>query len=153
MWFVTGVWYLSRGKCCFFTFSKRPDCLWWQPSLLYDGHKVSIPGVTRPVCEINHPPPSSAEIKKGWSYTSTVYTRLQDVCSGNFAFLLYVTVYYCVLLYVTVHRGVKKTLPMNWDCHGSFGLWRRVVRRTCTNIPMECGTFLICGFFWGYYAV
>jgi hypothetical protein len=31
-----------------------------------------VPGVTRPGHEVNHSPPSSAEVKNEWSYTSAV---------------------------------------------------------------------------------
>jgi hypothetical protein len=33
------------------------------PSLLYDGYRVSFRGVRRPGRAVNHPPPSSAEVK------------------------------------------------------------------------------------------
>jgi hypothetical protein len=36
-------------------------------------------GVKRPVCEADHLPPSSAEIKNAWSYTSTLPVRLHRV--------------------------------------------------------------------------
>ena len=39
------------------------DRAWGLPSLLYDGYRVSFPGVKRPGRGINHPPPSSAEVK------------------------------------------------------------------------------------------
>ena len=48
----------------------RPDRPWGQPSLLYNGHRV-IPGREAPERGVNHPPPSSAEVKKEQSYTST----------------------------------------------------------------------------------
>ena len=34
------------------------------PSLLYNGYRVSLPGVQRPGRGINHPPPFSAEVKE-----------------------------------------------------------------------------------------
>ena len=45
-------------------FHNRPDRPWGQPSLLYNGHRVSLPGVKRPGRGVNHPPPSSAEVKE-----------------------------------------------------------------------------------------
>ena len=41
-------------------FCTRPD----PSSHLYNGYRVSFPGVKRPGCGINYPPPSSAEIKE-----------------------------------------------------------------------------------------
>jgi hypothetical protein len=37
---------------------------WSLPSLLYNGYRVSFPGVKRPGRNVNHPPPSSAEVKE-----------------------------------------------------------------------------------------
>ena len=39
------------------------DRLWGPPSLLYNGYGV-FPGVKRPGCGVDHPPPSSAEVKE-----------------------------------------------------------------------------------------
>jgi hypothetical protein len=36
-------------------------------------------GVKQPGCEADHSPPSSAEVKNAWSYTSTPPIRLHDV--------------------------------------------------------------------------
>ena len=44
-------------------FRTRPDGLQGPPSLLYNGHRVSSPGVKRPERCVNHPPTSSAEVK------------------------------------------------------------------------------------------
>jgi hypothetical protein len=34
------------------------------PSLLYNGYRVSFPGVKRPGRGVDHPPPSNAEVKQ-----------------------------------------------------------------------------------------
>jgi hypothetical protein len=39
----------------------------------------SFPGVKRPGREADHSPPSSAEVKNAWSYTSTAPIRLHGV--------------------------------------------------------------------------
>ena len=41
----------------------HPDRPWGPPSLLYDGYRV-FPGVKRPDRGVDHPPPSSAEVKE-----------------------------------------------------------------------------------------
>ena len=45
-------------------FCKRPDQSWGQPGLLYNGYRVSCPRVKWPGRGVNHPPPSSAEVKE-----------------------------------------------------------------------------------------
>jgi hypothetical protein len=45
-------------------FRTRPYWPWGPPSLLYNEWRVSFPGVKRPGCGINHPPPSSTEVKE-----------------------------------------------------------------------------------------
>ena len=45
-------------------FHIRPDRTWGPPSLLYNGYWV-FPGVKRPGRGVDHPPPSSAEVKGG----------------------------------------------------------------------------------------
>jgi hypothetical protein len=39
-------------------------------SLPINGYWSSFPGIKRPGCEVDHSPPSNAEIKNEWSYTS-----------------------------------------------------------------------------------
>jgi hypothetical protein len=45
-------------------FRSRPDRPWDPPSLLYNGYRVSFPGVKRPGRGVDHPPPSNAEVKE-----------------------------------------------------------------------------------------
>jgi len=40
------------------------DLPWGPPSLLCNGYRVSFPGVKRPGRGVDHPPPSSAEVKE-----------------------------------------------------------------------------------------
>ena len=49
------------GGEIFRTRSKRS---WGPPSLLYNGYRVSFPGVKRPGRGVDHPPPSRAEVKE-----------------------------------------------------------------------------------------
>jgi hypothetical protein len=44
-------------------FRTRPYRPWGPSSLLYTGYRVYSPEVKRPGCGVDHPPPSSAEIK------------------------------------------------------------------------------------------
>ena len=66
---------------------KRPDRLWGPPSLLLNGYRVSFPRVKWPLREVNHSPPSSAEVKNKWSYTSTPPICIHGVDRENFNFV------------------------------------------------------------------
>jgi len=46
------------------TFHTHPEQLCGPPSLLYNGYRVSFLGVKQPGCDVDHPPPSSAEVKE-----------------------------------------------------------------------------------------
>jgi len=51
----------GRGKRFLFS-SKRPDCLWGPRSFVFDGCWGSFPGAKRHGREVNHSPPSRAEV-------------------------------------------------------------------------------------------
>jgi hypothetical protein len=52
--------------------SRRPDRLWGPRSLLFSGYRGDVsPGLKRQGREADHLPPTSAEVKKLWIYTST----------------------------------------------------------------------------------
>jgi hypothetical protein len=61
-----GVLVGSRTFCS----PRHPDRLWGPPNLIFRGGGLS-PGVKRPGLEADHSPPTSAEVKKTWVYTST----------------------------------------------------------------------------------
>jgi hypothetical protein len=45
-------------------FRTCPDRPWGPPILLYNGYRVSFPGVKPPGRGVDHPPPSNAEVKE-----------------------------------------------------------------------------------------
>ena len=51
-----------------FLLSKHPDRLWGPPNLLFSKYWGYFPGVEWPMCEVNHSPPSNAEVRNKWSY-------------------------------------------------------------------------------------
>ena len=63
----------------FFSSQKRPGRLWGPPSLLLNGHYGSFPRKKRQGYAVNHPPPSSAEVKNVWCYTSAPFCSLLGV--------------------------------------------------------------------------
>jgi hypothetical protein len=66
----------------------NPHQLWGPISLLLNRHWCSLPGVTRPVREVDYAPPPNTEVKNEWSYTSTPTVRLHGVGRDNFTFMI-----------------------------------------------------------------
>ena len=67
----------ERGKR-FLTFSECQDHLKGPLSLLFNGNGV-LSGVKWPGCDVDHSPPSNAEVKNEWSYTSAHHICLHGV--------------------------------------------------------------------------
>jgi hypothetical protein len=57
----------------------RPDVPWGPPSLQYNGRWVSFPGVKRQGHGVNHPPPSSVEVKERVELYSTLPLTLNGL--------------------------------------------------------------------------
>ena len=89
----------------------RPDRPWGPPSLLYNGYRVSFPGVKR--CGIYHPPSSSAEVKEsveiftsfpsGLSWSDGEFDLLHFICLFVYVCIY---IYICVLMYVCMYMYV-----------------------------------------------
>jgi hypothetical protein len=62
-----------------FSSPKCPDRLWGLHSLLFNGHRASIPGGERPGHEVYPSPLSHTEATNEWSYTSIPSTCLNGV--------------------------------------------------------------------------
>jgi hypothetical protein len=62
---------ISVGARGFSLLQKRPDQVWVPPSVLFSGYQGSFPIVKWLRHEVNHSPPSNAEVKNEWIYTST----------------------------------------------------------------------------------
>ena len=64
--YIGGTGWTVRGlnPCGGEIFRTRTGLPWGSHRLLYNGYRVSVPGVKQPVRGVNHPPPSSAEVKE-----------------------------------------------------------------------------------------
>lgn len=75
---------LDRGLR-FFSFPKRPNWLFGQPSVLFNGYRDYFLGVQWPELEVN-PLPPTGEVKNEWGYTSTPPICLRGVHREYFTF-------------------------------------------------------------------
>jgi hypothetical protein len=72
-----------------FTTASRPVLRPYQPPIQWIPGDLSL-GIKRPRRETDHSPPSGAEVKNAWSYTSTSPIRLHGVVlRDNFTFHMY----------------------------------------------------------------
>jgi hypothetical protein len=60
-----------------------PDWDWGPHRLLYDGYRVSFPGIKRPGRGVDHPPPSNAEVKERVELNSCKKTQLNTLRTGD----------------------------------------------------------------------
>jgi hypothetical protein len=76
-----------------------PGRIWSPPSLLCNGYQRFFPyKVKRPGREADHSPPSSAEVKNAWYYTSIPPYALMAWCSVKIYEQLYLYLYYNIKL-------------------------------------------------------
>jgi len=74
----------GTGKILFSP-QNRPDSIWGPISLTFNEYQSSFLRVERWRREVDHSPPSSAEIKNQWSYASTPPMCFHDVDEENFS--------------------------------------------------------------------
>ena len=61
-------------------------------------------------CEVDHSPPSSAEVKNGWSYNSTPHIHLHGLDRGNYILYPVYTCSKCVIFFFL--HVVNLSLPL-----------------------------------------
>jgi hypothetical protein len=77
-------------------------------------------GIIRPGCEADHSPPSSAEVKNAWSYTSTPPMRLMTWCSVKkryFTLMEYILERKYSHLFLSVQRCFRQVIFIENTCH------------------------------------
>jgi hypothetical protein len=93
----------SGDKKKFCPTRKCSNRLWGPTSLLFRGYGWSLPEVKRPSCECYHLPPSSAEVKNEWSYTSSPSICFHNLDRYIITFLLLSRLYDCWWNILTRH--------------------------------------------------
>jgi len=93
----------GNGPVARSTSPKRPDRPYGPLSLLFKGWS-SFTGIKRPTREGDHSPPSTAEVKNEWSYTSAPPLRLHGADRGNHTFPY---LHFYVFLLLTVRLRIK----------------------------------------------
>jgi hypothetical protein len=66
--------------------SNVQNLLWGPPSLLFSGYRSFLPKIMWPGSEDDHSPPTNADVKNEWSYTSTPHIP-SLYSQGKFTFL------------------------------------------------------------------
>jgi hypothetical protein len=115
-WTVGVLGFDSRwGLGIFLTTASRTALRPTQPPIQWVEGAPSLE-VRRPGREADHSPPSSAEVKNAWSYTSTPQYVFMTWClvkhRDNFTFTF--ILYYIILYYNTVLYYSKKQSPFTW---------------------------------------
>ena len=111
---------LGKGKESYSS-PERTDSLCSSPSLLYKGYLKFFLGVRRSKCEVNHQSPSSAKVKKEWSYTYTPPMCIHDVHRKSFSLFTL-----CVRSQISLPTIPLLSLPV-WmsTCHARYSYDRK----------------------------
>ena len=109
----------SRGKR-FSLLQNRPDHFLGLRSLLFNECWCSFLEVKRPEHELDHSPPSSAEVKNKWSYNSYLPTCLHGMDSDSFNFN-----FFKKLIITCVTRE-----HVRWN---TISIWRSVLRTNTSD--------------------
>jgi hypothetical protein len=143
-------------------FCIRPDRLWGPPSPLYSGYGVSFPGVKQPGHGVDHPPPSSAEVKErvelylycgptwpviGWNLPLHIMTRSVRRPLSEVSYLNWLT--YCMLYRIYAFTVLLRPIPVaarskSWVCG-------RALAGIVGSNPTRAWLFVSCKVFvlWG----
>jgi hypothetical protein len=78
---------MPAGLGVFLSSSNRPNRLWGQPSLVFNGYWGSFPGVKRPRRGVDHSPTSSAEVENEWSCSCAPRVCLHGMDRDNLFYL------------------------------------------------------------------
>jgi hypothetical protein len=83
------VWGSNPGKHKGFSLQLRhPSRLWGRRNLVFSVYEDSFPGLKRPGRDVDHLPPSSAEINNEWIHTFALLVCLHGVCWETFTFTI-----------------------------------------------------------------
>jgi hypothetical protein len=109
----------------FLSSSKRSDCFWGPPSLLFIRYRGSFPRLKRPGREDDHSTLSTFEVKREWSYSSTTPIRLHDVDSDIFT-----------VTCQTRRRSATNTIA-TWGTRSEIRIWETIVQHRWLRLLMH----------------
>jgi hypothetical protein len=72
----------------YFSLLKHPGRLWGRRNLVFSVYEHAFPGLKRRGRDIEHLPPSIAEVNNEWSHTSALLVCLHVVYRENFTFTI-----------------------------------------------------------------
>ena len=107
---------ISRQGKRFICSPKRPDRRRGRHCRLFSGNLSYLPGINRQWHEIKLRPPSNAEVKNEWSYTSTPPICLRDLEPG----ILYLFTFKAVDVWVFVWTEWRRYKALQSKCFYTF---------------------------------
>ena len=93
-------------------FRTRQDRPWDPPNLLYDGYRVCFAGVKWPGRGVNHPLPSSAEVKERVELLLSVWASLA-YSRADFPLLCW----HCSVVWFIPHKQQRTATCVTYTCH------------------------------------
>ena len=138
------------GRKIFRTHPKRP---WGPPSLLYNGYRVSFPGVKRPGRDVKYPLQSSAEFKKKSSfylYSPSGPSRLVLGRNLPLPFITATTIFVITISFYVRESGIKNrfTFVTNSKPPQSPHVELNSVTRCVLSIPSRLSGPSVCSLMW-----
>ena len=105
----------GRGKK-FFCSLRFPGLSCALPSHPFSGYRLPFPKVNQLVRDVDHSPPSIAEVKNEWNYSSNPPICLQGVDTDSFRFFFTIFVPLMILFILNPSRQQRslKNLPLAW---------------------------------------
>ena len=122
-------------KICVFTKTSRPAS--GLPSFHFNGYRGSVLGAKRLECEVNNSPPSSAEVKHKWSYTSLLPYALMASTATALPFTITMSLFYNIILKLSFKIRIVYTFGF-----GSSLEAFQLKLTTSMSFPLACYSYV-----------